>query len=578
MGPEHAAVVSYDTEPSPFNFGLVVPRTVLDDRIRLAAQGAGADLAEDAEATDLRTDESGVVRGVWLNGPGGRRRADATITVIADGATGRLGRHVRAGRSQDSRPIAIAVRQYFDGVRELQPYFEFHAPVTWQARSLVGYGWIFPVGETMANVGLGLLSEHKHLDEALVHEVFRAFLAGLCSRDRRLDAAYPLGPIEGGSVSACLVDPTLTPPGALLVGDAAGLVNVFTGEGIAYALESGELAARAVHRNLHNPARATRSYGAQLVGRYPYHWAMRGTSRCYRWLLSLSPNLVEGRQTSGLLAALRRFALDEAPLQGDGASPASSQTTAGRRLENLIRSRAVSLLRQRDPMLAELLNDLLRDDGTVAASNLSLATALIRPADLLDAVVIDALLAVILFSVGDGVLESVGGRAATPGGNADRAHVVIGDCLVTEATAVLCGLPTPVFRLVSAAFRDSACARLTPARASSSRARIERYAALASPAVCAAVLASGGHGLDEAPPELVAFARWYGGTQRAIVDLREGPDADLADYVRDCSRSPVPPPTESSVQLHKLASELRTQAYETLAAVDASPHRMGGTA
>src|SRR5205823_7704642 len=163
-------------------------------------------------------------------------------------------------------------RQYCEGIRELEPYFEVYTPVTWQARSLIGYGWIFPVGKTMANVGLGLLSDHKRLDEALVHEVFRSFLAGLCSRDRRLEAAQPVGPIEGDSLNACMVDPSLTSPGALLVGDAAGLVNVFTCEGIAYALESGELAARTVQRSGHKPERATVSYGRQLVAQYPHHW------------------------------------------------------------------------------------------------------------------------------------------------------------------------------------------------------------------------------------------------------------------------------------------------------------------
>jgi geranylgeranyl reductase family protein len=570
VGPERTSLLGYETEAPPLNFGLVVPRMDLDDQIRRAAQHAGADLVEDTRATELDADGSGVIRGVWLDGPSGRRRVEAGVTVVANGAAGRLAGWDGEVTPVNSRPAAVAVRQYFDGVDGLEPYFEVHAPVRWRARSLIGYGWIFPVGGTTANVGLGLLSDHTRLDQALVHEVFRAFVSGLCSRDARFRAARPLGPIEGGWLNARMVDPRLAPPGVLPVGDAAGLVNVFTGEGIAYALESGELAARAAQRGRHDAERATASYGRQLVALYPHHWALRGTSRYYRWLLSLGPDLIEERG-GGLLAALRRFALDEAAPCSDDRS--ESATT--RQLVGLIRSRAVTLVRATNPMVAELLDDMLGHPASVAGSDLRLAAALVRPAGLLDTSFLDALLAVTLFSVGEAVLDGVGTCEAPQRDVADPAHIVIGDYLVTEATAVLGRLPGPIFRLVSSAFRDSARARLAQAT-QDTVALGGRYAALASPTVCAAVLASSGRSggeLGRTSGELEAFARWYGATRRAALELHERPSAHLAAYVGECLRSPVPPPSAS---LGRLVSQLRAYAEQALeAADDGLPHRAG---
>jgi menaquinone-9 beta-reductase len=577
-GREHASVLNYTTEPPPFNFGVVVPRILLDNQIQRAAQGVGAELASDTKATDLHID-AGVVRGVSLEGPSGRRRVEAGITVIADGAAGRLSRYLRSAGAPGPRTTAFAVRQYFDEVMEMQPYFEVYAPLTWHARSLIGYGWIFPVEGTMANVGLGLLSDHKRLDQALVQEVFHAFLSELKAHDPRLKAACPLGPVEGGPLNARMIDPSFTPPGVVLVGDAAGLVNVFTGEGIAYALESGELAATIASLKRHDPEGVTVLYGQRLLAMYPHHWAMRDAPRYYRWLLSLGTDLVCERESVGLLGALRRVALDELTPFGDSSELDADQTVIARRLVHLIRVRAVSLARESDPMLAELVNHLLDDATSVSASTLILAAVFMKPVGLLDTTALDALLAVTLFAVGEDLLDGVGSREAEQGNGADSAHIIVGDCLVTEATAVLVKLPDPVFRLISTAIRDSAHARLAHAiDAPSARALARRYAELASPAVCAAVLASAAAGAFEperAAREVGPFARWYGSTCRALHDLREHASPDLADYVRACIHQPEPPPVAWSSTLGGLVLRLQQTALEILGEIDTAGREVG---
>jgi flavin-dependent dehydrogenase len=66
--------------------------------------------------------------------------------------------------------------------------------------------------------------------------------------------------------------------GVLLVGDAGGMVNPFNGEGIAYAMESGEMAAEAIVQSLGRPAagqeRALRAYPAALDARYGGYYTL----------------------------------------------------------------------------------------------------------------------------------------------------------------------------------------------------------------------------------------------------------------------------------------------------------------
>ncbi|HEX2144476.1 MAG TPA: hypothetical protein VHG10_08210, partial [Glycomyces sp.] len=105
-----------------------------------------------------------------------------------------------------------------------------------------GYGLIFPCGDGTANVGLGILDSSPAFRSFDPKDSMRRWLANtdeeLGFRDDNLvspyrSAALPMGfnrkPHYGR--------------GLLLVGDSGGMVNPFIGEGIAYAIEAGEVAA-----------------------------------------------------------------------------------------------------------------------------------------------------------------------------------------------------------------------------------------------------------------------------------------------------------------------------------------------
>jgi geranylgeranyl reductase family protein len=100
-----------------------------------------------------------------------------------------------------------------------------------------GYGWLFPKGETV-NVGVGgPLAMAKNL-----RSYFRAFLRS----EGLLDDSSAAAPVAGHLLPTMTEQTTLARASALLVGDAAGLIEPLTGEGISYACQSGELAAQSI--------------------------------------------------------------------------------------------------------------------------------------------------------------------------------------------------------------------------------------------------------------------------------------------------------------------------------------------
>src|SRR5690606_24177476 len=75
-----------------------------------------------------------------------------------------------------------------------------------------------------------------------------------------LGSLTPLGKVAAGVLDTGYSRRRLVDADGILVGDAAGLVNPFTGEGLSYALESGALAAAAVLEHRDDPAAAKRAY------------------------------------------------------------------------------------------------------------------------------------------------------------------------------------------------------------------------------------------------------------------------------------------------------------------------------
>ncbi len=238
-------------------YGLVRPRTDFDEMLARRAEQAGARLVEGLTVTGPVLDErTGRITGVTARpaGDGDERTYSARVIVAADGNSSRLS--VAMGlHKRDDRPLGVAVRTYYRSPRSDDDYLESWLDLWDGDRLLPGYGWIFGMGDGTSNVGLGLLNTSTAFGNTDYHALLRRWLKGMPA-EWGFTEDHRTQPIRGAALPMGF---NRTPPyfnGLLLAGDAAGMVNPFNGEGIAYAMESGEILARMIAQALARPSRA----------------------------------------------------------------------------------------------------------------------------------------------------------------------------------------------------------------------------------------------------------------------------------------------------------------------------------
>jgi len=169
--------------------------------------------------------------------------------VVADGANSRFGRALGCSRDR-SYPLGMAVRGYFTSPFHDEPWIESALDVKDRAGNpLPGYGWIFPVRDGTVNVGVGLLSTFRDFKSVNTTHLLHEYVATAPPYWELRPAEGCGKPTSGRLPMGGSVGPKAGPTW-LVVGDAAGTVNPFNGEGIDYAYETGRMAAEVLHEAL----------------------------------------------------------------------------------------------------------------------------------------------------------------------------------------------------------------------------------------------------------------------------------------------------------------------------------------
>lgn len=277
IGGGHRLQLSWPELASFPDYGLVRPRHALDELLVRHARDAGAKLVERTTVTGPLLDErTGRIAGVTtrpVDERGGKVGDGATyrapLVVAADGVSGRLPLAMGV-RKRDDRPLGVAVRTYFRSPRHdddwLESWLELWDGSPGRSRLLPGYGWVFGVGDGRSNVGLGILNSSAAFGNVDYRELLRRWVAGM-PEELGFTEETMTGPIRGAALPMGFNRTPHYTRGLLLVGDAGGMVNPFNGEGIAYALESGRLAAETAVQALARPTPAARERALQAYPR-----------------------------------------------------------------------------------------------------------------------------------------------------------------------------------------------------------------------------------------------------------------------------------------------------------------------
>lgn len=295
----------------------VLPRKRLDELLCTAAVDAGARMFAPVRfVATIETD--GRVVGARLAVGEIEREIRADRVVLATGASS--GPLQAAGVCERRSPSSIALRGYarLAGVEAELAGLHF----IWHPRIKQGYGWIFPAGDGVYNIGVAILDSHnvedgdgrRSMKNLNLRDLFAEFCAVYPLARRLRDEGQWLTELKGAPLRCNLDGAAFTRPGLLVAGEAAGTTYAFTGEGIGKAMETGIAAAEALLAAVPE-AQQRAAYAAKLEALRPRFVMYRKATSFNRWPWLVDLVIWRSRRSPRLIRAMAGI-LDETRMPG----------------------------------------------------------------------------------------------------------------------------------------------------------------------------------------------------------------------------------------------------------------------
>lgn len=314
------------------DWGGVIRRRDLDEQVAALAEKQGVKVLQKTEAKPII--EDGHLTRVNLRHNGESEVVTPDMVVIADGSLNRFGRELGTSRRKDY-PMGLAARGYYSSPRSADPFLESQLDIRDDSgASMPGYGWVFPLGDGSVNVGVGLLSTFKRWKHVNTTKMMNDYVDNSAPEYWDLGDHSKLSDPEGGKLTMSFSKGPLVGSNWIVVGDAAGAINPWNGEGISYGYETGRLASEYVSESLaagdpsilhRYTTRLEEEYGlyykmarifVKLIGNPPVMRTLAHTGLRNRplmeWTLKVMANLLDedekgvGEAAYGALAAIVR--------------------------------------------------------------------------------------------------------------------------------------------------------------------------------------------------------------------------------------------------------------------------------
>ena len=221
--------------------GFTSPRLTFDHFLFKKIDPSFATVFEDATLQKIKVEDPGVT--VLFNRHGKNYEVHAKIIVGADGDKSQVQKSLSAIKASP-KTHSVGLRAYYEGVTGMREnnFIELH----FLPEMLPGYFWIFPLPNGQANVGVGIPSERVRTKKINLRELMLKTIEENVTISQRFKNAKLTGKIQGWGLPLAAEPKPISGNHFILTGDAACLIDPFSGEGIGNALYSGMLAAGAI--------------------------------------------------------------------------------------------------------------------------------------------------------------------------------------------------------------------------------------------------------------------------------------------------------------------------------------------
>jgi len=299
--------------------GYILNKGLFLRSLALAAARSGAEIRVGTEAGTIRPLAGGGLM-IDLEEPGGGFTVSAGAVVGADGIESGIGRQM--GIHGAVKPLELfSCAQYVLAPVEMdRRRVEFHfgcdvAPG--------GYAWVFPKGEDIANVGVGMICSGKNKTTPLEH--LRRFKATRCPDAKILACVFGGVPMARAPFGAY-------GHGVFLAGDAGRMADPVSGAGIVPGMETADLAARAAVEYAldgSNASSAGREYKRSLKALFK--------DRNLRFAVRKIMARISDAEAARMLSLVGEYASEQSLLKGDPFSIVGFMVRAMPRTFGLVR-------------------------------------------------------------------------------------------------------------------------------------------------------------------------------------------------------------------------------------------------
>ncbi|HHT40589.1 MAG TPA: geranylgeranyl reductase family protein [Actinomyces sp.] len=252
IGGGHSIYLPWPETKSAPNYGMTRARMDLDEELARRAESAGVRLFEGHNVIRAIQSRTGRVEGVVAKVGKGKNAQEvefkSRVVVEAGGVAARLATSLGIEKLEN-RPLGVAARAYYKSPKGDAEWMDSHLEL-WSGKRgesdlLPGYGWLFPMGNGVVNIGLGSVSSTSKATKLPYREIFKTWVANL-PEEWELTEENQMGPLRSAALPMSFNRKPHYKDGLVIVGDAGGMVSAFDGEGIAPAMRAARYASDAI--------------------------------------------------------------------------------------------------------------------------------------------------------------------------------------------------------------------------------------------------------------------------------------------------------------------------------------------